>query len=108
MSFLSRCEYPSKHRGKNLLSIPSEELTCGTRVYKILIIVALAVVVILCFVLFIFFTVRRNKAKKSKQTEMKTFKGTNYTAVYTRDQDDVKVSVSDEKGLLTDSREFDV
>ena len=109
-SFFFRCEYPSKHRGKNLLSIPPDELRCGTPVYKILVIIALSVVVILCFALLVFFIVKRKKSKQKagRQTQVKRIGGASYTAVYTKDQDDVKVSVSDEKALLTDSREFDV
>ena len=108
--FFFRCEYPSKHRGKNLLSIPPDELRCGTPVYKILVIIALSVVVVLCFALLVFFIVKRKKSKQKagRQTQVKRIGGASYTAVYTKDQDDVKVSVSDEKALLTDSREFDV
>ena len=67
-------------------------------------------VVVLCFALLVFFIVKRKKSKQKagRPTEVKRIGGASYTAVYTKDQDDVKVSVSDEKALLTDSREFDV
>ena len=112
-SFFFRCEYPSKHRGKNLLSIPPDELRCGTPVYKVLVIIALSVVVVLCFALLVFFIVKRKKSKQKAggPTQVKRIGGANWTIFvlqHTKDQDDVKVSISDEKVLLTDSREFDV
>ena len=70
-------------------------------------------VVVLCFALLVFFIVKRKKSKQKAggPTQVKRIGGANWTIFvlpYTKDQDDVKVSISDEKVLLTDSREFDV
>ena len=53
---------------------------------------------------------RRRKYKKGKKPRTKTVKGSSYTAVYTKDDDDdVRVHISDEKSLLSQrGTEFDV
>lgn len=52
---------------------------------------------------------RRRKSKKFPKQQTKTVRGTNYTAVYTKDEDDIRVHISDEKSLLSDKgTEFDV
>ena len=57
----------------------------------------------------IVFIVRRRKSKKFPKQQTKKVRGTNYTAVYTKDEDDIRVHISDEKSLLSDKgTEFDV
>lgn len=121
-NFTIPCKTPSKHRGRNLLSIPSEELRCGIPFYKILLLIGLSLVVILCFLVVLFCIVKRKKArksllhcivkrkkvKKSPQTQMKTVNGADYTAVYTKEADEVSVAVSDKTNLLNDITEVDV
>ena len=53
---------------------------------------------------------RRRKHKTGKKPKTKKVKGSNYTAVYTKDEDDeVRVHISDEKSLLSQSgTEFNV
>lgn len=108
-NFTIPCTFPSKHQGKNLITIPPDELTCGTPAYKIFLLIGLSFVVVLCFMILIVFIVRRRKSKKFPKQQTKTVRGTNYTAVYTKDEDDIRVHISDEKSLLSDKgTEFDV
>ena len=53
---------------------------------------------------------KRRKYKTGKKPKTKRVKGSNYTAVYTKDEDDnITVEISDEKRLLSQSGvEFDV
>lgn len=116
-NFTIPCDAPSKHRGKNLLDIPPDELRCGIPFYKILLLIGVAVIVFLCFTTFLYCIVKwKNirKSRKSPDTELKEVNGTTYAAVYTKEDDDVTVNVqvSDTTKLLhndgeTEDREID-
>ena len=79
-------------------------------VFKILILTGLSLVVALCLTLLIILYMKRRKYKTGKKPKTKRVKGSNYTAVYTKDEDDnITVEISDEKRLLSQSGvEFNV
>lgn len=85
-----------------------EDLKCGYPLVEVLFLVMVSTVVLLGIALVAFFAIhrrrRRNRLKKAARGDT----GGNYTAVYTRDDDDVAITMSDYKHLLGNGREFDV
>lgn len=109
-NFTITCETPSNHKGKNLLTIPPEDLKCGIPLGKMLLVIGMSLIVVLCFMGLVFLIVKRKKRKRAKtpsgqQTQKKTGNGSDYTAVYTKEEDEVRVHISDRTELLSDNVE---
>lgn len=88
------------------------ELTCSYPLAKVLFIVAVSCTGALVFGMGFYLYIRRRRLRKRlRRAEKGDLRG-NFTAVYTRDDDDVHVSMSDSKELLErqkgEDREFDV
>ena len=111
MFLFFRCHNPPEHRGKNLLTIPHEDLTCGTPVYTIVLLVTLSMVVGMCFMLLMYFVLRRKKSQADLQMRMQIARKNKYTAVCTNEEDEDDsntLKVSDTRMLLRNGKKFEV
>ncbi|KAL3887311.1 hypothetical protein ACJMK2_027253 [Sinanodonta woodiana] len=102
-NFTIQCMYPEEVRGANLLQLSDDKLICGSPNVEIMLaigssVVAVAIVIV---ILFCIIALRRRRIwiKKSKDG------GGDYTAMYTRDDEDAnhRVSISDERLVMRDS-----
>lgn len=90
-----------------MLTLAPGDLTCGKSLVFILSSVAILSVILVVTGLVTFFFVRRCRCKR-KQRKYNQDGGGNYTAVFTREDDDVRVTMADDKHLIEKEREFDV
>ena len=75
--------------------------------------VGISILVVLCFMGMVVWIVRRKKGKQrkrdkkpsEKQPRKKTANGGDYTAVYTKEEDEVRVHISDRTELLSNDVE---
>lgn len=109
-SYTFICEDPSNLRNKNLLEMAPEDLKCGSSLSRTLFIVLVSVVGALILITVTFFTVRRCRRRMRERRAARGDTLGNYTAVYTRDQDDAVISMSDRNNLIANESgtEFDV
>ena len=104
-----RCHSPPDVKGGNLILLKDEELICRTNVAKIVFIVvasctgALIAILALCFLL----KWRKSRRGRRKAGWKGDYRG-DFTAVYTREEEDVTVNMSDSKALVSEKgKEFD-
>lgn len=110
LSFFSRCETPSSLKNRNLLEIAPKDLICGFSLSRVLFTSMISFVCVLLLVMVTVFVIRRCRRRRRERKAARGDSGGNYTAVFTRDDDDVRISTQDDKQLLETSsdREFDV
>ena len=96
-----RCEYPAEHRGKNLLTIPSDHLRCRPSSFTIVLLAVLSMVVAFCFMMLVYFVLHRKKC--SLATKMRMFQKARYVAVNAKEENSLN---ADMKKPLRDGREF--
>lgn len=77
-------------------------------VTRLLLIVMASVIGAFSLAIVLFLTTKWIRKRQRIRRAAKNDRGGDYSAVYTRDEDDVRVTMSDGKGLLDNSREFDV
>jgi hypothetical protein len=87
-----------------------EDLKCGSSLSRTLFIVLVSVVGALILISVTFFVVRRCRRRMRERRAARGDTLGNYTAVYTRDQDDAVISMSDRNNLIANESgtEFDV
>ena len=87
-----------------------EDLTCGSSLSKIFFAVLVSVTGLSILILSVFCAVRRWRRRKRERRAARGDTGGNYTAVYTREQDEATVSIPDNNRLLENGNEteFDV
>lgn len=113
-NFTIPCSSPSNHRGKNLLTIPAQQLICDItpihpHIISVSLVVCLPLAITLAFVISVYLTVKR-KCRKSRgrNKRSKRYGGANYTSVYTKEGEEMMVYLPKYEQLVNEVREFDV
>ena len=102
-----RCTAPLEHKGKNLLTIPADELKCTLSSVTVSLIIAMTIVVVLSLIAGCILAVNEKLRWKHLSKLSRSWAGANYTAVYTAEGEDIRVYSQDyEKLVEEEGREF--
>lgn len=112
--FTIPCYSPSELKGKDLLKIPVEQLQCSVfGVHKhvpVSFMVILILAILVAFLISVYRTVKRKWPSRCRFRKLRSrsYGGANYTSVYTKEGEDVKVYAPGYRRLRNDGQEFDV
>lgn len=106
--FFYRCDSPPDMKGKDLLTLKDSDLVCRTPLVKTLFIIAISCTGAVILVITVYCVIRWRRSRRLYRKARKGDLLGNFTAVYTRDEEDIRVAMSDSKHLVEKDREFDV
>lgn len=100
------CRYPPILQGRNLLTVPSDELICPIPLMKIAFLLSIFIFAVIFVGMVGYICIRRRKRRRmGSHGDM----GGDYTIVYTQnDDEEARIDMADGKALLKTDREFDV
>lgn len=109
------CHSPPELKGKDLLTIPTEQLQCSFfSDHKIHVpvsfMVILIIAILVAFLISVYRTVKRKWPSRCRFRTLRSrsYGGANYTSVYTKEGEDIKVYAPGYRRLRNDGQEFDV